>query len=227
MLMKQLTSSSAFSVITLSGKLEGVPTCFMPTLVFTSPFPFSWSNMMTSLLRETPLPPAPASCLPGHTCASPIFHCTCSTGGLHTPELCSDSIAHPDERSGQEESLSPRGLCPGVLHSPGPGSHLSPELTWGAGERSLPVERSRRPKLPAKSLFPISEDFSSCKKERLNGDDRSYVLSLLLYPVSPLSPLPALLWLLSISQTLKEGNEKSSDLRGCRECAVTQREGGK
>lgn len=112
MLMKQLTSSSAFSVITLSGKLEGVPPCFMPTLVFTSPFPFSWSNMMTSLLRETPLPPAPASCLPGHTCASPIFHCTCSTGGLHTPELCSDSIAHPDKRSGQEESLSPRGLCP-------------------------------------------------------------------------------------------------------------------
>ena len=58
-------------------------------------------------------PSCPASCFPAHTCASPIFHCTCSTGGLHTPELSSDSIAHPDKCSGQEKSLSSRGLRPG------------------------------------------------------------------------------------------------------------------
>lgn len=111
-----------------------------------------------------------------------------------------------------------------MLHSPGPGSHLPAELTGGAGACTLPSAGSRGTHCRQNSIFPIS-GFLHLQEREMERECRSQVHCLLLCLVSPLSPLPALLWLLSISQTLKEGKEKSSNLQGRREHAVTQREG--
>lgn len=96
-----LSSVSSF----LDIELECFQPCSMPTLVFPSLLPFSWSNLVTNVQSETSHTASPFTSLP------PGFHSSASLGVLSTFEPCCNPVPHLDSCSGQEERPSPSTWC--------------------------------------------------------------------------------------------------------------------
>ena len=84
----------------------------------------------------------------------------------------------------------PRGLCPVGVTQPGSRLASSPRAHRGSWSLHPPLGRKQRARTASKILTsPTREGLPTCKKERLNGNDRSQVHSLLLCLASPLSLL--------------------------------------